>query len=509
MRPPEALNCCSAHAPAPLIINRQILERIESNADVLNRQAEAVDARRRHSEAEKAATAATMSAMAGTTAKLAAEARAEAARGRLEAQKRETREAAEARCRLRRQAREEAARQVTLALRSRDAVKQLDAALKAALALDQRQAHVEARQRHKEAEEALEAEHRRQVLKRIGREREAQRQRQRETQRRKQELCSDLQKQIKEIDEKRKLDGREREELNREMQEDLKKQKEEQEQEKEKKGEKRCRLLEEGLGSIAEERKRRQELREREEKERLICLAYDDFKRETQEKLEKIHKEGILADKSERVREKVFAAQASREAKFEEWNSKIADDRKQRETRLLADVESRWSERRRRAVEYRDHQLEAAEQQRRRQKVAFQLENAFDWRLQQRITAEWKRLRQEERRRQQAANKIAYDQQLAEEKANRAFEAAVDTIEEEERSKRFQQEDREVLEHAQKALEKCKLDGRPVEPLERAVALFKKRRGLGPPPPPRASVRAHLDVGLDLDRVRANPDYYL
>ncbi|XP_065338064.1 golgin subfamily A member 6-like protein 22 [Cloeon dipterum] len=509
MPPPEAAECCVAHAHVPLVLSRPTLERIEANADVRGRQMEAAEARKRRQEADRAATAATTAAMAGTTAKLAEAARMEAERALRETQRREAAEAVRARQELRERAAEEAARQLTLAFRSRDAVKQLDAALGAVYALEQRKEQMEVQERQKKEEMEREREHQRLVQERTKLEREADIAKKREVQRRKQILRRDLLAQINEKHKKRREEKFEREAEKQKNKEEQEKSQEERQKEKENEMEKRKKLLEEEMRLISEEKIRKKDYIEREERERMVCLAYEDFKSEIKQKLDQIQKGRVRFDKSKHVGKKIIDAQKMRDAKFENRFSKTSSERVQRERQKLAEAEARWVERRRRAVEHRDHQLEAAEEWRRRQKEENERENAFDWRLQQQITNEWKRLREAERRRQQVENRRAYDKQMAEEAANRAWEDAVDAAEEADRRMRFQQEDQDVLQHAQQALEQCRLGGGPVEPIKRAIADFKKRKGLGPRPALRASVLAHLDVGLDLDRVKDHLDYYL
>lgn len=79
---------------------------------------------------------------------------------------------------------------------------------------------------------------------------------------------------------------------------------------------------------------------------------------------------------------------------------------------MLADAETRLGDRKKRAIELGEHQREAAEERMRRDKDAEAKEKAFDWRRQQKLTREWKKLQQEDRRRQQVSNREAYHHQI-------------------------------------------------------------------------------------------------
>jgi hypothetical protein len=96
-----------------------------------------------------------------------------------------------------------------------------------------------------------------------------------------------------------------------------------------------------------------------------------------------------------------------------------------------------------------------------------------------------------------------------EERAAVEWEAAVDIAEEFDRRQRHKREDAQVLSHAQAALEQCKISGKPLRPLLRAIHNFKQRRGMLPHGPQRASVLSHLQVGLDPQRVAEQSHHYL
>jgi hypothetical protein len=83
-----------------------------------------------------------------------------------------------------------------------------------------------------------------------------------------------------------------------------------------------------------------------------------------------------------------------------------------RELRLLEDAERRLNDRKKRAIEIGAHQKEASKERLQRDKDKEAKEKAFDWRRQQKLTKEWKKLQLEDRRRQQASNREAFHQQM-------------------------------------------------------------------------------------------------